>query len=139
KQYAVGKAGHNDLVDVIRTACKCYAGMLGTFRAAHKGYADEFTQPKLYPGRMVAAARWSPPTAAEQAAKPWLLDAPRMIFVSDMGDALSRNVPFAYLKTEIVDVVNSDDGRRHLWLWLSSTSWGMRCSGSRHCSLNSFR
>jgi protein gp37 len=42
-----------------------------------------------------------------------------MIFVSDMGDALSSDVPSAYLKQEIVDVVVSEAGRKHLWLWLT--------------------
>jgi protein gp37 len=113
------KAAIGVVVDLVREACKCYAGIIGTFRAGHKGYADEFTQPKLFPGRMAAAANWGPPTAAERATKPWLLDAPRMIFVSDMGDALSCIVSFPYLKQEIVDVVTSEKGRRHLWLWLT--------------------
>ena len=36
-----------------------------------------------------------------------------------MGDALSQDVPFDYLKQEIVDVAVSDDGSRHVWLWLT--------------------
>jgi len=118
-KLGLNKKAISGLVDVIRRACKCYAGLLGTFRAGHKGYADAFAQPKLYPGRMTAAAKWGPPTEAERDAKPWLGDAPRMIFVSDMGDALSRSVPFSYLKQEIIDVVNSEAGSKHLWLWLS--------------------
>lgn len=109
----------NELVDVIRSKCKCYAGLLGTMRAGHKGYADEFGAPKLFPGRMAAAARWAAPSEAERAAKPWLQNTPRMIFLSDMGDALSRHVPFTYLHQEIIEVVNSANGRRHLWLWLT--------------------
>ena len=118
-RFKLGKSAGAALVDVIREACKCYAGLLGTMRAAHKGYADSFEQPKLFPGRMAAAAKWGSPSAEERAAKPWLLNAPRMIFVSDMGDALSGDVPFDYLKREIIDVVTSENGRRHLWLWLS--------------------
>ena len=77
------------LVDVVRRLCKCYAGHLGTNRAGHKGYADSFDQPKLFPGRMSEAAGWKAPAQNEQDSKPWLAGAPRMIFVSDMGDALS--------------------------------------------------
>jgi protein gp37 len=88
-------------------------------RANHKGYAKEFTESKLFPGRTAKAAVWSAPEAAERNAKPWLLDAPRMIFVSDMGDALSGDISFKCLKQEIVDVVVSENGRRHLWLWLT--------------------
>jgi len=119
KHYNLDKAGYDELVDVIRDACKCYAGLIGTNRAGHKGYADEFTQPKLFPGRMAEAARWGVPSDEERLAKPWLGNAPRMIFVSDMGDALSKSIPFEYLKTEIIDVVDSENGRRHLWLWLT--------------------
>lgn len=36
-----------------------------------------------------------------------------------MGDALCRNVPFGFLQTEIVDNAMSENGRRHIWLWLS--------------------
>ena len=42
-----------------------------------------------------------------------------MIFISDMGDALSGAIPFEYLQSEIIDVAGSDAGRRHLWLWLT--------------------
>jgi protein gp37 len=108
-----------ELVDIVRSACKCYAGILGTNRAGHKGYADSFVEPKLFPGRMAEAARWGSPSESEHAAKPWLAGAPRMIFVSDMGDALSDSVPYAYLKQEIIDVVSSEAGTKHLWLWLT--------------------
>ena len=107
------------LVDVIRSNMKCYAGLLGTMRADHKGYARQFEEPKLFAGRMAEAAKWDPPTAAERMAKPWLLTAPRMIFVSDMGDALSKDIKFDYLKQEIIDVVATPNGQQHLWLWLT--------------------
>src|SRR5437667_10775831 len=35
------------IVDVIRSLAKCYAGLLGTMRTGHKGYADKFESPKL--------------------------------------------------------------------------------------------
>lgn len=106
-------------IDIIRRGCKCYAGMLGTMRAGHKGYADTFEEPKLFPGRMAEAASWGAPTAAEIADKPWLEGMPRLVFISDMGDALSSSVPFEYLDHEIIGNVTSDAGKRHIWLWLS--------------------
>ena len=109
----------NEIIDTIRWECKCYAGMLGTFRAGHKGYADAFDVPKLHPGRMVTAASWGRPTEKEISDKPWLRGLPRLIFVSDMGDALSANIPFEYLHREIIRNVSSPCGQRHLWLWLS--------------------
>jgi protein gp37 len=51
--------------------------------------------------------------------KPWLNYLPRLIFVSDMADALSEEIDFDFLKAEIVDVVASNAGRRHIWLWLT--------------------
>ncbi len=106
------------LVTSVRKECKCYAGLLGTFRAGQKGYADRFERPKLYPGRMEKASKWGLPTS-ETNEKPWLRSLPRLIFVSDMGDALSRSVPFEYLHKEIIENVNSEPGQRHIWLWLT--------------------
>jgi len=107
------------VVDAIRRKAKCYAGLLGTMRAGHAGYADQFEVPKCFPGRVATAARWGWPTDKENLAKPWLGGLPRLIFLSDMGDTLSHNVSFDYLKTEIIDNTNSETGRRHIWLWLS--------------------
>jgi protein gp37 len=42
-----------------------------------------------------------------------------MIFISDMGDALSASIKNEYLKQEIIETVASDQGRNHLWLWLT--------------------
>jgi protein gp37 len=44
---------------------------------------------------------------------------PRLIFISDMGDALCDTVPFPYLRMEIIENVVSPQGRRHCWLWLT--------------------
>lgn len=120
---------HQELIDLIRGNCKCYAGALGTMRAGHPGYADVFEQPKLFPGRMAAAAHWDFPTAAENAAKPWLIGLPRLIFISDMGDALSGSVHFEFLREEIIRNVASEAGRRHLWLWLSKRPERMAAFG----------
>ena len=81
----LGSRGRHTIVDVIRSNAKCYADLLGTMRAGHKGYAEEFEVPKLYPGRMATAARWAAPTAGEIAEKPWLEGLPRLVFISDSG------------------------------------------------------
>ena len=128
----LAKSIRNQLVDVIRKARKCYAGLLGTMRAGHKkGHADQFEKPMPFPNRMAEAAQWCPPSVDERVAKPWLLNAPRMIFISDMGDALSKDVKFEYLKSEIIDVVGSPAGRSHLWLWLSKRPAKMAAFGKR--------
>ena len=112
----------------------CYAHQLHMFRGgdvtkpdkrAAKGYAPKFEQPTTFPGRMAAAAGWSDLFGKKRDQgepghwKPWLDGLPRLIFVSDMGDALSKEIGFDYLEREIIDVVGTDRGRRHLWLWLT--------------------
>lgn len=86
------------VIDVIRSKAKCYAGLLGTMRRWHSGHAKQFEKPKIFPDRMAEAAAWSPPTAREIATKPWLAGLPRLIFISDMGDALSSSVAFEFLQ-----------------------------------------
>jgi protein gp37 len=104
----------------IRGAGSCYAAHLHATRGkSNKGFAPTFEQVTLFAGRTAKAARFADLRGTPRPEKPWLDGAPRMIFVSDMGDALSRAVPFDYLKREIVDVITSEDGRRHVWLWLT--------------------
>jgi protein gp37 len=119
EKLGLSKIGKQAAVDVIRSEAKCYAGLLGTMRAGRKGYAERFEEPKPFPGRMEKAARWTPPEESEVDDKPWLLGLPRLIFVSDMGDALSTGIPFSYLRDEIIANVSSPAGSRHVWLWLT--------------------
>lgn len=94
----------------------CYAGSLHKIRAGRPGYADKFEVPKLFPGRMAKAAAWN--TTPDRSEKPWL-SGPRKIFISDMGDALSHDVPLEYLRDEVIGAVQSEKGQRHIWLWLT--------------------
>ena len=99
---------------------KCYAGVLHTrFGGVTKGYAPTFDEVTLFPGRMAEAMRWSDLTGKKRKEKPWLDGLPRLIFVSDMSDALSGSISFAYLKKEILEVATSLEGSRHQWLWLT--------------------
>jgi protein gp37 len=80
---------------------------------------------------MAKAARWSDLTGVVFPDKPWLANYPRIIFISDMGDALSetecilpnseraQGVPFWFLEQEIIENVSSEYGRRHIWIWLT--------------------
>jgi protein gp37 len=98
----------------------CYAGVLhGRYGGTNKGFAPTFEQVTAFPGRMAKAAAWSDLTGTVRADKPWFTGMPRVIFVSDMSDALSKAVTFDYLKAEIIDVVSSEKGRRHIWMWLT--------------------
>jgi len=122
------REARESLARAIADPFRCYAGILHTRhgyddekpgKITNPGYAEKFENPKLFPGRMAEAARWRDLSGAYRAAKPWLDGLPRLIFVSDMGDALSGDVPFEYLQDEIIANVMSLNGRRHIWLWLT--------------------
>ena len=100
----------------------CYASSLHrgfNSRGGNSGYAFPFEVPKLFPGRTGRSAALPAPSEREIADKPWLAGYPRLIFLSDMSDALSRSVPFEFLQQEIIQPVSSPQGQRHYWLWLS--------------------
>ena len=105
----------------LKQGFRCYAGVL-THRfqgKSPKAYPENFDVAQRFPGRMQAAAAYGLPSEREIHDKPWLQGLRRLLFVSDMGDALSENIDFSYLKKEIVDVVTSEAGARHVWLWLT--------------------
>ena len=97
----------------------CYAEQLHKLRAGRPGYAPDFFAPTMFTGRMAAAARWSDLRGTKREGKPWLDGMPRVIFINDMGDALSRSIPFEFLRDEVTTNVSSETGRRHLYLWLT--------------------
>lgn len=100
----------------------CYAWMLTErYQGNNSGFPKSFLEPALFPGRMLMAANWPDLRDQGRADKPWLDGLPRIVFISDMGDALSNvaghEIPFEYLKTEIIDNVAGFSGCRHLWVW----------------------
>jgi protein gp37 len=98
----------------------CYAGLLHIrYGGVTKGYSPTFEELTYWPGRMAQAARWADLTGTARQDKPWLDGLPRLIFVSDMSDALSAEVPFDFLEHEVISVVASPGGQRHQWLWLT--------------------
>ena len=98
----------------------CYAGVLHQrFGGVTPGYAPSFEEVTPFPGRMADAARWKDLSGTKRKDKPWLDGLPRLIFVSDMSDSLSKSVSFEFLKEEVIDVAMSPDGKRHIWLWLT--------------------
>lgn len=116
-----------------RSNAICYAFFLSRLRKNHPGFTPDFASPKLFPGRMAIAAGQRDLKGTVRPNKPWLGLLPRMIFISDMGDALSEvgaidvdndpieggAVPFEFLKEEIIDAVMSQNGQRHIWQWLT--------------------
>lgn len=102
-----------------KEAFKCYAGRLHFVRGGRKGYAPIFEQVTEFPGRVLAVSKASDLQGQRRADKSWLNGARRLIFVSDMGDALSDGISNEYLLKEIIEVVSSPAGSRHIWLWLT--------------------
>jgi protein gp37 len=99
---------------------RCYAGTLHENGKGRKpGHAKFFLIPEAFPGKVLAYAGLPSLIGCDRETKPWLNGAPRSIFISDMGDALSNTVPFAYLEQEILRSVASEAGKLHRWLWLT--------------------
>lgn len=98
----------------------CFAGKItDRFGGHNPGFAVNFEDVDFAPGRMVLAAAFSDLAHTARPEKPWLDGFPRLIFVSDMADALSAAVTFEYLRDEIIANVTSARGVRHVWLWLT--------------------
>lgn len=125
-----GAAAGKAVLMAIKKSLKCYAAKLHLNRGANilkpnrklnKGYAQTFEQVTDFPGRMAAAAKWKDTLGEDYPDKPWMNGLASTIFLSDMGDALSsRNrEDFAYLQREVIANVSSENGLRHLWLWLT--------------------
>jgi protein gp37 len=97
----------------------CYAGILHARRRNNPGFAKDFNSPEMFPGRVQKAAAWSDLRSIQRPEKPWLNGYPRVIFLSDMSDALSKIIPFDYLEEEIIRQVTTPAGIRHIWQWLT--------------------
>lgn len=100
----------------------CYASKLHEDRLAKSLpilYDPDFRNVRLIPGRMAKAASWSDLRGQVRPNKPWLNGLPRMIFVGDMGDFCSKQIPTDYIKREILDTISSKNGQRHFWLLLT--------------------
>lgn len=123
------KAGRAALA-ATKQAMKCYAATLHLNRGANilkpdrtakKGYAPTFEQVTNFDGRMAKAARYKDLLGSTNPKTPWKDGLARMLFISDMGDALcsASQRQFDYLRSEVLDAVTSENGCRHLWLWLT--------------------
>jgi len=99
---------------------KCYAGVITKrFGRSNRGLADDFNIVNLAPGRMEVAAQCKSLTGTKRLSKPWLNGLPRLWFIGDMADTFSKDVPFEYLRDEVILRVASPDGLRHQWQWLT--------------------
>jgi protein gp37 len=95
------------------------------YKRTTPGFPQQFEKVSKYAGRMADFAMRPDLYGQLRPSKPWLDYLPRVLFVSDMADALSEEIEFDYLKQEIIDVVSTPRGRQHLWLWLTKMPWRM--------------
>ena len=108
--------------DPSRTTRLCYAGKLVEQYAGSKGWPVNFTTPKIFPGRVEDAAKWSDLTGKDRPNKPWLDTWPRVIFVGDMGDLFTESLPLDWLSPLIPVMAASP----HIWLMLTKRATRMR-------------
>ena len=85
----------------------------------HIGHAPIFEALTRFEGRAADTAQLPDLLGQSNPKTPWKNLLPRLIFVSDMGDALSSKGDFPFLKSDLMPAINSDAGKRHLWLWLT--------------------
>jgi protein gp37 len=123
-----GKAAADAALAVIEQSVTCYAAKLHLNKAlsivnpdrqANPGYAPTFEEVTPFPGRVAEMAAKSDLYGLEVPGKPWMKGLPRLIFVSDMGDAFSRESDAEFLKADVLPAIDSPEGQLHLWLWLT--------------------
>jgi protein gp37 len=88
-------------------------------RKTNPGYSPVFEKLSSYGGRAAKAAKLPDLLGCYHQDTPWKDRLPRMIFVSDMGDAYSNSLNFPFLKADVMPAIQSEEGKRHLWLWLT--------------------
>ncbi|MEX1116715.1 MAG: DUF5131 family protein [Akkermansiaceae bacterium] len=112
----------------IRQSITCYAGTLHMNKGlnllnpdyeGHVGYAPIFEAVKRFEGRAMDAAKLPDLPGCANPKSAWKARLPRLIFVSDMGDALTTKADFPFLNSDLMPAIQSPEGKHHLWLWLT--------------------
>jgi len=97
----------------------------------NRGYALAFGVVTRFSGIVREMAKMPDLRGTCDPTKPWLDGCARLIFVSDMGDAFSRDSDLAFLEDEVIEPIRSPQGRRHFWLWLTKRPDRMARFGQR--------
>lgn len=125
---AAGDSAATAAEKAIRQCITCYAAILHLNKGqnldkeiyeGHKGHAPIFESVTQFPGRAKKTANLRDLLGCSKNRSPWKANLPRLIFVSDMGDAMSGTGNFPFLKSDLISAITSDAGKRHLWLWLT--------------------
>lgn len=105
--------------------------ILNPTRGANSGYAPTFETVTRFFGRVWEMARTPDLRDHPDLEKLWLDGCRRLVFVSDMGDAFSRDSDFGFLEKEVIAPIRSPEGQRHFWLWLTKRPDRMARFGER--------
>lgn len=79
------------------TVQACYAGTQTARYAGMNGWPSAFETPMIFPQRVAVMGRWRNLTGSVRPEKPWLDKLPRMIFLNDMGDTFTEDLPIDWL------------------------------------------
>ena len=124
----LGKEAAQAAEKAVRQSITCYAATLHLNKGqkllkpdygGHPGHAPTFESVTRFEGRALEAAEYKDLLGCANPETPWIHRLPRLIFVSDMGDALSAKRDFKFLQDDLMPAITSDAGMRHLWLWLT--------------------
>ena len=135
-----GRTARKAAEGALASSITCYAAKLhlnkarsivSPLRGFNVGYAPAFERVTQFGGRVWKMAKKKDLLHVRDPKKPWLDGLPRLIFVSDMGDAFSRNSDFSFLENEVIEPIRSILGRRHMWLWLTKRPDRMAKFGER--------
>lgn len=94
----------------------CYAGRM-TEELAGKtpNFPASFDKPVIYPERIKYLKEWNDFTGKDRKGKFWLNGFPRVIFLNDMGDAFTKDLPLDWLAPFIPQMEQSP----HIFMMLS--------------------
>lgn len=106
----------------------CYAGTLTERYGGAKGWPVTFDQPVIFPKRIEEACRWSDLTGTVRAEKPWLNGLPRMIFLDDMGDTWTEELPLDWLAPHLPGM----EAAPHVWMTLTKRPRRMLRAARQH-------
>lgn len=124
--YGVQEAGVFNRV--LQTNTACYASELTRARGLavnnplkqlNSGYAREFHLLRERPGEAMKAADLKDLINTTHPLTPWKAGLPRMIFFSDMGDSAGSPKLFDFLESDCLAAMKSENGKRHIWQWLT--------------------
>lgn len=106
----------------------CYAGnMTGVF-GGRPGWPRDFSQPAIFPERIVKARSWCELEGKDRPLKPWLNGLPRLVFLNDMGDMFTKSLDPDWFAPYIEPLAAT----KHIYIMLTKRASKMAEFWERH-------